>query len=102
MYEIRKTTFPYKLHQMLSTVSLDVGNETAPVIWLPHGQAFLIINATQFEKMLPLFFKQSKMRSFTRQLNLWGFKRCVVVSGAQSMAWLFNSAFDLSFVASLL
>ncbi len=46
------------------------------ITWLPHGRAFIVRHAQQLrEIVLPRFFKQSKFMSFTRQLNLWGFKR---------------------------
>lgn len=46
------------------------------VSWLPHGRAFIVLNTQQLcDVVLPRFFKQSKFMSFTRQLNLWGFKR---------------------------
>lgn len=46
------------------------------VSWMPHGRAFIVLNTQQLcDVVLPRFFKQSKFMSFTRQLNLWGFKR---------------------------
>jgi len=46
------------------------------ICWMPHGRAFLVKEPQPFVKeVLPRFFKQSKFMSFTRQLNLWGFKR---------------------------
>jgi hypothetical protein len=70
-------TFPYKLYDMFQ--SLDqfyIGKGTAPVMWLPHGRSFLIVNQKRFmEELVPLAFNHKKWVSFTRQLNLWGFKR---------------------------
>jgi hypothetical protein len=43
---------------------------------MPHGRAFIVKAPQLFvHEVLPKFFKQSKFMSFTRQLNLWGFKR---------------------------
>jgi len=63
--------FPGKLMEVLSRSDL------AEIIeWMPHGRAFLVKQAKAFASLvLPRFFKQSKYLSFTRQLNLWGFKR---------------------------
>ena len=74
-------TFPYKLYNMLEAVS-DCNYESIinykekPVEWLPDGNGFLIMNEKAFfEDIIPLYFSLTKMRSFTRQLNLWGFER---------------------------
>jgi len=43
---------------------------------MPHGRAFIVKKPKLFTTdVLPRFFKQTKFLSFTRQLNLWGFKR---------------------------
>ena len=66
--------FPWKLHDMLRTSKTD-GKESI-VSWLPHGNAFKVHDVPDFvSNILPLFFKQTKYKSFQRQLNLWGFKR---------------------------
>ena len=46
------------------------------ISWMPHGRAFIVKKPKLFAvDVLPRFFKQTKYLSFTRQLNLWGFKR---------------------------
>jgi hypothetical protein len=66
--------FPWKLHDMLRTSKTD-GKESI-VSWLPHGNAFKVRDVPDFvSNILPLFFKQTKYKSFQRQLNLWGFER---------------------------
>jgi hypothetical protein len=66
--------FPWKLHEMLRNCVKD-GKEGV-VSWLPDGKAFKVHNVGEFvNNILPLHFKQSKYKSFQRQLNLWGFER---------------------------
>lgn len=74
-------TFPHKLYDMLKSVC-DFDSEGAfnceenPVEWLPDGDGFMILNEQAFlEHIVPAFFSLTKMRSLTRQLNLWGFRR---------------------------
>eukprot|EP00985_Skeletonema_marinoi_P029793 scaffold29069_cov129-Skeletonema_marinoi.AAC.2 len=47
------------------------------VTWLlPHGRAFQIHDKVKFmNKVVPVFFNQTKIRSFNRQLYMWGFRR---------------------------
>ena len=63
--------FPGKLMEVLNRPDL------AEIIeWMPHGRSFLVKQPKTFaSQVLPRFFKQTKFLSFTRQLNLWGFKR---------------------------
>jgi hypothetical protein len=67
--------FPVKLHKILDQGEND--SVTASIItWLPHGRAFRVENTEQFmEKILKYHFRQSKLTSFQRQLNLYGFRR---------------------------
>ena len=67
-------SFPRKLHFLLDQIEQD---GLAHVIsWLPHGRAFAVHNAKEFtDYVMPKYFNQSKLTSFQRQLNLYGFCR---------------------------
>ena len=68
------TPFPMKLHEMLIDVEKKGMSEI--VSWQPHGRAFLVHIPKDFvDKILPKYFKQTKIGSFQRQLNLYGFTR---------------------------
>lgn len=57
------------------------------VSWLEDGRGFAIQNKDELlTHIVPKFFKQTKFRSFTRQLNLWGFKR-LSVDGPNRGTW---------------
>lgn len=61
---------------MLDEVS-SAGLESV-VSWLEHGRAFRIHQPKVFAATIMCrFFNQSKYTSFQRQLNLYGFSRCV-------------------------
>lgn len=67
------TPFPLKLHDMLENVQHD-GYEDI-VSWQQHGRCFIVHKPKEFVKLLPRYFKLSKLASFQRQLNLYGFQR---------------------------
>ena len=63
--------FPVKLHALL-----DNNPHEEIISWQPHGRAFLLHSPDEFQKVImPKHFKQTKIPSFTRQLNLYGFNR---------------------------
>lgn len=63
--------FPERLHDMLSKTKVP---ET--VGWAPHGRCFLVRKPKEFEsQVMPMYFNHTKLTSFQRQLNLYGFKR---------------------------
>ena len=65
---------------------LDRSDMESIITWMPHGRAFIVLHPQQLrEIVLPRFFKQTKFMSFTRQLNLWGFKR--ITKGVDSGAY---------------
>jgi hypothetical protein len=66
--------FPEKVHRMLSEAE-ENGNEDI-ASFFPHGRAFAIHKPEKFVRdILPIYFRQSRMSSFQRQLNLYGFTR---------------------------
>jgi hypothetical protein len=67
------TPFPLKLHEMLESVKSE-GFEHI-VSWQPHGRCFVVHKPKEFVALLPRYFKLSKLASFQRQLNLYGFQR---------------------------
>jgi hypothetical protein len=68
------TPFPVKLHEMLDQIERD--GLAHVVSWQPHGRCFVVHEAKEFvNHVMPKYFKQTKMASFQRQLNLYGFNR---------------------------
>jgi hypothetical protein len=64
--------FPEKLHRMLKEV--EASNETDILSFFPHGRAFAVHNPTRFvSEVMPKYFRQSRLSSFQRQLNLCKF-----------------------------
>jgi len=67
-------SFPTKLHTVLEQVEADGWGHV--ISWQPHGRCFVIHKPKEFtELVMPHYFRQSKLTSFQRQLNLYGFCR---------------------------
>ena len=65
--------FPEKLMNMLDKTSV-LHPDT--VSWCSHGRAFKVRKPKVFtNEVMGIYFKQSKLTSFQRQLNLYGFRR---------------------------
>lgn len=69
-----KEQFPLKLHRLLDIVK---NNGFDGIIsWQIHGRAFKIHKAIEFtHAIMPFYFRQTKLASFRRQLNIYGFLR---------------------------
>lgn len=64
-----KVPFPRKLHDLLThNLHSDI------ISWATHGRCFIVHNDF-VKKVMPKYFSQSKLTSFQRQLNLYGFVR---------------------------
>jgi hypothetical protein len=67
-----KKKFPWALHSLLEDA--EKAGDGDVVCWRPSGIAFKVHKRDEFMKrILPKYFKQTKFKSFVRQLNLWGF-----------------------------
>jgi len=74
-------SFPEKLFQLLDDTYKE--NKSDIVSFLPHGRAFVIYKQHKFIKdIAPKYFRFSKLTSFQRQLNMYGFRRVTLGSDA--------------------
>ena len=65
--------FPEKLHRLLSET--EAMGQTDIISWVAGGRAFVIRHPQRFfQDVVPLYFRQSRLSSFKRQLNLYGFE----------------------------
>eukprot|EP00536_Pseudo-nitzschia_multiseries_P007429 jgi/Psemu1/118526/gw1.175.27.1 len=65
--------FPEKLHRLL--VEVEGAGRADVISFVANGRAFAIHKADIFFKeIVPLYFRQSRLSSFKRQLNLYGFE----------------------------
>lgn len=65
--------FPGRLHDLMEYVE---ENKIEHVIsWVLKGRGFVVHDPDRLVELLPLFFSQTKYRSFRRQLNMWHFER---------------------------
>lgn len=65
--------FPEKLHRLL--LEVEAAGRADVISFVANGRAFAIHKADAFFKeIVPLYFRQSRLSSFKRQLNLYGFE----------------------------
>jgi hypothetical protein len=79
--------FPIKMHEMLDAA--DVKGFASIVSWLPdEDNAFKVHDAEKFvNQIMHRFFKQTKYKSFQRQINIWGFERILNGPAARKGAY---------------
>jgi len=66
--------FPIKLHAVLDQVAADGLGHV--ISWQHHGRCFVVHKPAEFvDHVMPKYFRQTKLTSFQRQLNLYGFSR---------------------------
>ena len=71
-----RVAFPVRLFDMLADI--EARGQTSIVSWLSHGRAIRVHDPEAFvAQILPHYFRQSKITSFQRQLNVYGFRRIV-------------------------
>lgn len=78
-----KLPFAWKLYEMLETVHQNKV-DTDIVSWVDDGKAFKVHDLKRFvNEIVPTYFKQSKYKSFQRQLYFYGFTREASSSGKE-------------------
>lgn len=66
----QNTPFPRKLFELIET------EPNSLIEWSDHGACFFIRDVDEFcAVVLPKYFRHTKLTSFQRQLNLYGFRR---------------------------
>jgi hypothetical protein len=71
--QLRSTQFPFRLHNMLDDA--ERSGHAHIVSWCPGGDSFKIHKPTKLINVLQKYFRQSKFKSFLRQLQGYNFKR---------------------------
>lgn len=70
-----KLPFAWKLYEMLEAVHQNKV-DTDIVSWVDNGEGFKVHDLDRFvDEIVPTYFKQSKYKSFQRQLYFYGFTR---------------------------
>ena len=65
--------FVIKLYDLVTQPETD-----GIVCWGSSGNSFLLLDTRLFSQLvLPMHFKHDNLRSFERQLNIYGFQRCI-------------------------
>lgn len=66
--------FPAKLYEMIKDAQSE--GQDHVISWQVHGRSFIIHDYDTFAReLLPRYYKLTKLSSFKRQMNLYGFRR---------------------------
>jgi hypothetical protein len=72
--DLTNDTFPFKVYRMLTKAEQEGKDDI--VSFVPSGKAFRIHKQAEFAtEIMPEYFTTSRLSSFQRQLNLYGFRR---------------------------
>ncbi|XP_063239259.1 heat shock factor protein-like [Bacillus rossius redtenbacheri] len=52
--------------------------------WSNEGKSFIVLDASEFVKVMPLWYKHGNMASFIRQLNMYGFRKVVTLDNGMT------------------
>jgi hypothetical protein len=77
-----ETQFPGRLYDMLSYAE---SNGIQCISWIRGGTGFKVHRPEELVQLLPIFFSQTKYRSFARQLNMWHFNK--ILDGPDKNGW---------------
>ncbi|GKY94008.1 hypothetical protein MPSEU_000367600 [Mayamaea pseudoterrestris] len=81
--------FPEKLMRLLN--ECEAAGRTDVVSWIANGRAFAIHKPDKFFKeIVPLYFRQSRLSSFKRQLNLYNYE---LINSGPARGGYFNELF---------
>jgi hypothetical protein len=84
-----ETQFPGKLHDMMAYIEKQ-GLESI-MSWVLNGRAVMVHSPDRLLEILPIFFSQTKYRSFRRQLSMWHFER--LLDGPEKRAFFMHPLF---------
>ena len=74
--------FVGKLYEILSRAT-----DEDCIQWGPNGDTIVVTDQAKFAReVLPRYFKHDNVRSFVRQLNIYGFQRCRTTSTSRGAA----------------
>lgn len=75
--------FITKLFEILSQPDRDADS----IRWGPEGDTIIVTDSAKFSReVLPRYFRHDNIRSFLRQLNIYGFQRCRPPTGSAARA----------------
>ena len=75
------TPFVIKLYDLVAQPETD-----GIVCWGLTGDSFVVLDISLLQQVvLPMYFKHNGMRSFERQLNIYGFQRCLAQPTARAL-----------------
>ena len=62
-----------KLHRLI--MDAQASGQSSIICFLPTGDRFQVLNSTQFEQLLPEYFRTRNASSFKRLLRMYGFRK---------------------------
>lgn len=77
-------TAPF-VNKLFEIITQAVGDDE-PIKWGPEGDTIVVTDQVRFARdVLPRYFRHDNIRSFLRQLNIYGFQRCRQPGGSAAV-----------------